>query len=295
MSDDCGTEFGALAERLRAGLAPASVALLDRLIALDPKRHCARSFVDFGEEIVDALNAAAQVTPKADRRNLARALIATLAVDAMARIRAANVTPQVIERSRQWQPRLLRFLTEEADDGYVYPGDFFIKDYRYVHGLMVPCGARFLDLDARVQPKNALRLARQSPLAALRAISGRWYCSHTETRYLDDFTPEGWIMTFREIADLLEINPHMRGLVVTGWLYDPQLATVSPRLTYLREVPMSGGARLIRIGTGPHDISRATEKSATRRALYEEGKYIPVSYSIVWDRDDLIRWVKAGH
>ena len=76
----------------------------------------------------------------------------------------------------------------------------------------------------------------------------------------------------------------------TSWFYDPQLETVSPRLSYLRARPIERGAFIVRSGTLPFDIQSATAKSENRRRLYEAGKYIPVAYTLLWPREKLLAW-----
>ena len=34
----------------------------------------------------------------------------------------------------------------------------------------------------------------------------------------------------------------------------------------------------------------ATAKSSTRKRLYEEGKYKPTGYMVIWLREELINW-----
>jgi len=65
---------------------------------------------------------------------------------------------------------------------------------------------------------------------------------------------------------------------------------VSPRLAYIREQPEQNGASFFRIAPNPD--SGALAKSATRRRLYEEGKYVPTEYCMVWPRKAMIRWAE---
>ena len=127
-----------------------------------------------------------------------------------------------------------------------------------------------------------------------RAWRQPWFRPHTEGRYLNEFNDAGWQDCYREIARLLERHPQIRGMAATSWFYDPALGEISPRLDYLRRLPMDHGALLVRHGTTPFDIHSATATSASRRALHEAGNYDPVCCSILWDRRDLIAWAKAN-
>ena len=101
---------------------------------------------------------------------------------------------------------------------------------------------------------------------------------------------EGFDQYYLRVADLLRRRPAVRGLAGTSWFYDPQLIRISPRLAYLQSKPIERGAFLIRHNTSALDIQRATLKSATRRDLYDKGEYVPVSYSLIWGRRELIAW-----
>ncbi len=83
-------------------------------------------------------------------------------------------------------------------------------------------------------------------------------------------------------------------MVGTSWFYDPALPAISPRLAYLQQRPLEAGAFLVRHGRGAIYTERATLTSETRRKLYEEGKYLPVCFSLVWPRDALIAWAERS-
>ena len=72
-----------------------------------------------------------------------------------------------------------------------------------------------------------------------------------------------------------------------------ELAEISPRLLYLRVMPQENGAELFYWGPSSDDEDNATAKSATRRRLVKEGKYVPTCYYLVWLRQDILKWAKA--
>jgi hypothetical protein len=117
-----------------------------------------------------------------------------------------------------------------------------------------------------------------------------WFRIHTESRYLNDFNEAGWDACYMRIVALLRAHSEVLGMAGTSWFYDPQLDAVSPRLTYLRLRPLERGVSILRSGTSAFDIASATAKSSSRRRLYEEGKYIPVSYNLLWPREALLAW-----
>ncbi len=118
-----------------------------------------------------------------------------------------------------------------------------------------------------------------------------FYEIYTHLSELEDFNPDGWDQCYLRIAGMLELNPEIRGMWGGSWFYDPAMAQVSPNLCYLREKPQQNGAKVffsnISLDSG------ALAKSKTRRDLYEQGKYMPKAYALIWQRDALIGWARA--
>ena len=131
-------------------------------------------------------------------------------------------------------------------------------------------------------------------MRALEARRAPWFDHHTESRYLDEFDEAGLESTYRCVASLLRLHPEVAGLTAYGWIYDPQLEEISPRLGYLRQRPLERGAIFLRGHTSDFDIKNATAKSRTRRRLYEAGEYTPVAHRILWLRHDILRWADTA-
>jgi hypothetical protein len=115
---------------------------------------------------------------------------------------------------------------------------------------------------------------------------------HTHTEYLDEFNEEGWNECYRCCADLYTVHPKSRGMFGGSWFYDPQLATISPRLAYLCSVPRAGGAHFLLTAKDGAFVSDAISTSPSRRKLYEAGTYRPCSYSLIWSRKAQMRWAQ---
>lgn len=282
--------FQDLESQLLSKMLPAQVDLLDRTAVIEPCRTGCRGFENLGQKVVAALSQAASIVDERERRDFHRALIARLAQNTLERLEGVTLTPRIIERTQQWLPRLAEFLEGLETTSYAFPDDSFCKDYRFVTMKTVPCGAQVVDLNDGVGPKTSLKLALQHPLVAVRAAKSAWFRPHTESRYLDEFNDAGWQNCYRELAKLLELYPTVRGMVATSWFYDPALSEISPRLAYLRQLPVDNGAMLVKHGTTEFDVLSATATSPTRRALFEAGKYKPICCSILWDRHDIMAW-----
>ncbi len=149
---------------------------------------------------------------------------------------------------------------------------------RYALGVTAPCGALQFDLKYHISPKIVLRDALKTKASHLliayigAAAWGRWYNEHIDLRAMREFNPDGWTAHCARMAEMLELNPSVRGIVGVGWFYDPAVAENSPGLAYIRETQMRYGGLLVRIGTEPHHIENAIFRSAVRRRLYEEGR-----------------------
>jgi hypothetical protein len=106
------------------------------------------------------------------------------------------------------------------------------------------------------------------------------------------YTPRSQRKMLRNIAECLKLNPQVRGLLASSWWFDPELETISPGLGFLRRGFVESGAFLFRYGPPAND--HATANSPQRKKLVEEGKYTPMTYTIVWPRKLMIRWADSS-
>jgi hypothetical protein len=191
-----------------------------------------------------------------------------------------------------YPPQLERILQAvEADDAEL---DLFTdpwrKNLRILTGSLVPVGAELADPFAGIPRSTLLRGgARQSVnFAATIAFRTRGFrpCLelHTHPDSLEEFNIDGWVATYHRLAELLEANPQYRAVIASSWFRDPALATISPRLNYLREYPCEHGARLFMTERDRLGTSGALTRSPTRRRMFKEGTYIPTIHLMVWSR-----------
>ena len=94
----------------------------------------------------------------------------------------------------------------------------------------------------------------------------------------------------RHVAECLQLNPRVRGLIASSWWYDPQMVRVAPHLAFLREGSLAHGAILA--AAGPTDGSRAlaVANSPERAQLVASGAYQPSTFSVIFTRQALLRW-----
>lgn len=117
---------------------------------------------------------------------------------------------------------------------------------------------------------------------------------HVNKLYLDEFNEEGRNECYRCCAELYALHPENLGMSGGSWFYDPAIATVSPRLAYLRAVPVAGGARSLFVSHNEQALANALATSASRRALHAAGRYRPASYTLVWPRQAQIAWAQRN-
>jgi hypothetical protein len=147
-------------------------------------------------------------------------------------------------------------------------------------------------LSARhASPGERLRLLRYLGLSYFRW--GWWTGAHVWRGYQQHGRLH-WSVRFEKTAAILAVNPHIMGQAAAGWFCDPKVAAISPGVA-AKFVGLSGiGARSYRMPTGPDAIRDALFASATRRQLYEEGKYRPAVYGSIISRGDILRWAMAA-
>lgn len=231
-----------------------------------------------------------------------RTLVAALTLALPQRVAGLDLPSSV---TRLYPEATVR-LAGELIRGGAYDPDHYAKDVRFALGLTVPVGGQIADVSYSLRlPAQLARFKRIAgnfgrlvgagdPKGAAAYLGARpaapYLQIHTEARDLGAFSPEGWDRAYVRAADILERWPHYGGLIGLSWFYDPALAEVSPRLTYLAERQLQNGAIRIRLGSSPLQVALATATSATRRKLFEEGRYLPRCYALVWPRAALTAW-----
>lgn len=196
-------------------------------------------------------------------------------------------------------PGTLSFMLEGAfttdDEAYLASREAFLREIRLATASSLPCGALIVDtlsrLPERIYRYNGIWQNLKCLWFVYSKLGGMApiYRRHVELRGVASFDEASVDEAYLRIADLMRLNPHIRGLSAGGWLYDPQLETVSPHLAYQRRRPVENGAYLRYDGPEEH-LERAIATSKTRSALYEKGEYVPMSYTFIWPRRDLLRW-----
>jgi hypothetical protein len=228
----------------------------------------------------------------------AACLLADFIAQSPERLRDFPSPESVIPHTAHELSRILADIETQPEEARNLTSDPFLKDLSLSRLDSFPCVAQIVEkrsgIPRRIAAREFLRAFRQ--LLRLGVSSRFRYAPffeiHTHTPMLGGFTPEGWDQCYLLVADLLVQYPDYHALVGGSWFYDPLLDGISPRLAYLRKTPVDGGAFLIRAGSTNSDIVNATATSETRRKLYEEGKYHPTGWLMIWPREALLAWAR---
>lgn len=209
----------------------------------------------------------------------------------------APFTPSVLELYHKWYARVLEDFDTKPDDFYDHNNDLFIKDLCICSLRMFPAGAEVVEVSGMSRKyitSSGIAQMFKAMLFYVLKMKGHtpYYQIHLDIRCIRDFNPEGWEKCYIRIADMLKENPNVKGVFGSSWFFDPHLKDISPRLVYLRTMPEHNGAKVFRVGSSDSDIKSATVKSNTRKSLYEEGKYTPTCYILIWPRKELINWAE---
>lgn len=176
--------------------------------------------------------------------------------------------------------------------------DLFLKDFGLASLRLYAGGSNLIDpragLGRSLLWKNGFadlprRLAMIARLGGFRP----YFEIHAHKFYMAEFNEEGRNECYRCCAELYALHPEVRGMIAGSWFYDPAIATVSPRLAYLRRVPQDGGAYVLFDSYDEGAARNALATSPNRRALHAAGKYRPAAYTIIWPRARQIAWAAS--
>ncbi len=205
--------------------------------------------------------------------------------------------PESVRRRLRENEERIGAALETLPDSYFTPAHVpFWEDLGLLTGRLIPVSDAWCVEVSRLRRKHfvaggAKEITRFA-LFLLTRVRGvhPFYVIHTLKRYTRGFSPCAREECYRAIAELLRADSRVRGMYACGWLYDPALARISPELSFLGEVPRGNGAAVFRIGPSDFALRNALAWSPGRRALWEQGRYIPADYGLIWPRRELMAW-----
>jgi hypothetical protein len=235
---------------------------------------------------------------------LRRAAVATLALGL--RRESDWLPPSLLALYPSMHARMVRFLT----GAHLYDQGLFASDIALAAGAYAPIGPLTIALPTPSAPRVSLaRIKRAGAMVrrrwehhgageaiawffAWRALP--WVELHVDTRNLGEFNPAGFARGYHRLAELMALRPDLPGLYGASWLYQPELAEISPHLAFPRETAEAGGGRIVRLRADPAQTAFAIARSPTRKRLYLSGEYKPVCYAMFWERRALMDWSRSA-
>ena len=205
--------------------------------------------------------------------------------------------PVIIESVLEW----FGYLVESMTAGDYEPdlvSDLFRKDLAISALNMWPsssiCHYERRTLPRRFLTANGIAQFASATDMLLRKIKDRRYMYefHMEDRRKNPhFLEAGWREFYLEIAQRLTTEPHISGIFAQSWFWDPEVSKACPKMKYLRALPQAGGAMfyLIEECDDPFHVSLQNKK---RQRLYDQKRYVPKSYLMIWPREAMLCWAK---
>lgn len=212
------------------------------------------------------------------------------------RRKSRNINDDIQNLFADYFDQVLKGLERPKRNYYLHHNDAFAKDLAVCRMKLWPCGAELLDENSGFPRSTLLKGGAGQLLAGLRFLMFRmrgskpFFETHFDPRFLREFDEGSYDRMYARIADMLVRNPHIKGVLSSSWWHDPVIEQISPKLWFLTRVPTDAGAISFCVGSNEVAIADATQYSHDRKELYEQGKYRPKVYMLVWTRDDLIKW-----
>lgn len=185
---------------------------------------------------------------------------------------------------------------------YLYSDDKFRKSMAICSRRLIPLGALKVNIDSFSRKflfRNGIRKFIEGILLIGLEMKGvkPLYGMHLDAddpESLSKFNEAGNKEFYLRVAEQMRIDTSIKGVYGATWLFDPALGKISPRHSYLRKIPTENGGKLFYYEFSEQDIKKSTLKSKKRKKLYEEGKYLPKSYLIIWSRKKLYNWARKN-
>jgi hypothetical protein len=231
-----------------------------------------------------------------ERRRFLRMCIAQAVLDTVDSDRFKSLPARV---AAQQSAQLLRIAadTDESAEWLDTQHDLLHKELGLATMRLYAAAAQVVDFRCGIPRSIIVKAGLRGILPNLRNIARLggfrpYFQVHTHDFMLDNFNEAGWNECYRCCAELYALHPDVLGMFGASWFYHPVLDTISPRLSYLRDVPLKGGAHLFFVEEGGAARANSLATSPTRRKLYEEGKYFPTTYMMVWGREAQSNWAR---
>jgi hypothetical protein len=214
--------------------------------------------------------------------------------DSLERLKHKNLPDEIMHLYHEWFEWVLEDFSKQPDDYYSHRCESFALDVKVCSLRNIPVGgARIAEIrSVGLRPFYSGGVKQFFSYLYFIIFKARGFSpyisEHIAARNLRHFNEHEMKLSYQRIAELMKLNPRIKGFYCRSWFLDPKLEDISPNLGYLRKVPLQNGAKLFVAGSAKKDFRHALAVSAKRRRLYEQGKYLPTGYAYVWPRKDFL-------
>lgn len=181
---------------------------------------------------------------------------------------------------------------------YDIDNDRYLKDLAIVTGTMFPVGCYFVEragIPRSILYRGGIRQGvRFLGMLARGSGTDDFLVPHMNNDDLAFFNERGEEHFYRICAEVADRDPSVRGIARLSWLMDPALAEFGRNLVHLVETPLHNGAERFFFEADADGTSGALTFSPVRRKAFDEGRYVPAAYLLVWPRRALLDWYRRA-
>jgi len=214
--------------------------------------------------------------------------------DSLERLSHKKLPNEILHLYHQWFEWVLEDFSKQPDDYYDYQCKSFALDVMICSLRCIPVGGAWIAEIRSIGRRPFYKGGVKQFFSYLYFIIFKahgfspYLTTHTAERTLRHFNEHEMNLVYLRIAELMKLNPRIKGFYRRSWFLDPKLEDISPKLGYLIKVPLQNGAKLFAAGSTKQDIKYALAVSRTRRRLYKEGKYLPTGHAYIWPRKEFL-------
>ena len=240
-----------------------------------------------------------KISSEYGRHTLSRYLKLALSffmVDSLKRLNCNILPSEILRLYHEWFERILGDFSTQPDKYYHYRCLSFAANVKVCSLRYFPVGGAWIVETRSIGLRpfldgGAMQFFDYFQYVTLKAGGfSRYYSMHTTPQYIRRFNEREINLAYLRIADLMKTDPGVKGIYNRSWYLDPNIENISPKLTYLRQVPLQNSAKFFAAGTTKDDVKHALTMSFVRQRLHDEGKYTPTAYAFIWPRNTFLDW-----
>ena len=216
--------------------------------------------------------------------------------DSLKRLCSKKLPGEILRLYNEWFERILGDFSTQPDKYYDCCCLSFALDVKVCSLRNIPVGGAWIIETRTVGLRPFLGGGVSQFFKYLQYVSleaggfAQYYSMHTAPRYMRHFNAREIHFAYLRMADLMKMDPYVKGIYNISWYLDPGLEEISPKLAYLRQMPLQNSAKLFAAGTTKKDIKYALTASFVRQRLHKEGRYAPTAYAFIWPRKNFLDW-----